>query len=168
MTVIESWQDNPDYIAALAGTVKEQLDQFSDRAPASTHILFSAHSVPVRYIEEGDPYLDQTKQTVRLVMERLGENRPHSLSFQSKVGPVKWLTPSTDETIRKLAAAGVQQLLLVPVSFVSEHIETLFELDILYRDVAKEVGLAEYRRVPALNTRPDFIASLAGLIQRAI
>jgi ferrochelatase len=101
-------------------------------------------------------------------MERLGEGRPHSLSFQSKVGPVKWLQPSTDETIRKLAASGVEQMLLVPVSFVSEHIETLFELDILYRNVAAEVGLAHYRRAPALNTRKDFIAALANLVQRAI
>lgn len=168
VTLIESWHDDPDYIAALAGTVKEQLDQFPDRAPASTHILFSAHSVPVRYIEEGDPYLEQTKQTVRLVMGRLGEGRPHSLSFQSKVGPVKWLQPSTDESIRKLAAEGVEQLLLVPVSFVSEHIETLFELDILYRDVAAEVGLKHYRRAPALNTRKDFIAALTNLVERAI
>jgi ferrochelatase len=101
-------------------------------------------------------------------MEMLGENRPHSLSFQSKVGPVKWLQPSTDATIRKLAASGVEQVLLVPVSFVSEHIETLFELDILYRDVAAEVGLAHYRRAPALNTRKDFIAALANLVERAV
>jgi ferrochelatase len=168
VTVIESWQDNPDYISALAETVREQFDHFPDRNPESTHIVFSAHSVPVRYIEEGDPYLDQTKQTVRLVMEMLGENRPHSLSFQSKVGPVKWLQPSTDATIRKLAASGVEQVLLVPVSFVSEHIETLFELDILYRDVAAEVGLAHYRRSPALNTRKDFIAALANLVERAV
>ena len=97
--------------------------------------------MPVSYIEEGDPYLDQTRQTVEMVMKRIGEDRPHSLSFQSKVGPVKWLRPSTDETIRQLAAEGVSQVLLVPVSFVSEHIETLYELDILYRQVAEEVGL---------------------------
>ncbi|HJZ66918.1 MAG TPA: ferrochelatase, partial [Blastocatellia bacterium] len=132
------------------------------------HIVFSAHSVPVRYIDEGDPYLDQTRETVRLVMEQLGNDRPHSLSFQSKVGPVKWLTPSTDETVRRLARECVSQVLLVPVSFVSEHIETLYELDILYRHVAEEVGIAEYRRVPALNCRPDFIDALASLVEKAI
>jgi ferrochelatase len=122
--------------------------------------------VPVRYIEEGDPYLDQIKETVESVMNRLGEDRPHSLSFQSKVGPVKWLRPSTDETIRKLGSEGISQVLLVPVSFVSEHIETLYELDILYRHVAKEVGIAHYRRVPALNCRTDFIEALATLVEK--
>ncbi|MGH9762088.1 MAG: ferrochelatase, partial [Blastocatellia bacterium] len=107
-------------------------------------------------------------RTVELVMERLGADRPHSLSVQSKVGPVKWLEPSTDQTIRRLAAEGVDQLLLVPVSFVSEHIETLYELDILYRDVAKEVGLPNYRRVPAMNTRQQFIDALVRLVVGAL
>ncbi|HKY05379.1 MAG TPA: ferrochelatase, partial [Blastocatellia bacterium] len=135
VSAICSWQDDPGYIAALARMIEGELAQFPD--PPRTHIVFSAHSVPVRYIEEGDPYLEQTEQTVRLVMDKIGAERPHHLSFQSKVGPVKWLQPSTDETIRRLARAGVSQALLVPVSFVSEHIETLYELDILYRDVAQ-------------------------------
>lgn len=168
MSVIEKWHDDPGYIDALTNSISEELSLFSDQDPALIHILFSAHSVPVRYIEEGDPYLDQTRETVRSVMERLGSNRPHSLSFQSKVGPVKWLRPSTDETIRSLAQGGVSQVLLVPVSFVSEHIETLYELDILYRDVAEEVGIAHYRRVPALNCRPDFVDALASLVQRSL
>lgn len=167
-SVISSWQDDPRYIAALARTISREFDQFPDRDPARTHIVFSAHSVPVRYIEEGDPYLEQTEHTVRLVMEQLGRERPHHLSFQSKVGPVKWLQPSTDETIRRLAREGASQLLLVPVSFVSEHIETLYELDILYRGVAEEVGLQHYRRVPALNCEPDFISALADLVERQL
>lgn len=168
LSVIESYQDDPGYIAALAETVSEQLRQFPDQDPSRTRIVFSAHSVPVRYIEEGDPYLEQTRQTVASVMERLGERRPHDLSFQSKVGPVKWLRPSTDETIRRLAREGVSQVLLVPVSFVSEHIETLYELDILYRNVADEVGIKHYRRAPALNARPDFISSLADLVEKRV
>jgi len=168
LSVIEGWHDDPSYIAALTAAIKEELIKFTDQGPSRIHIVFSAHSVPVRYIDEGDPYLDQTRETVRLVMEQLGNDRPHSLSFQSKVGPVKWLSPSTDETIRRLAREGVSQVLLVPVSFVSEHIETLYELDILYRHVAEEVGIAEYRRVPALNCRPDFIDALASLVEKAI
>jgi ferrochelatase len=124
--------------------------------------------VPVSYIENGDPYLDQTKQTVDLVMEKLGVHRPHTLSFQSKVGPVEWLTPATIETIPKLASEGVLQLMLVPVSFVSEHSETLYEMDILYRDVAAEAGITQYRRVPTMNCRPDFIDALAALVERAL
>jgi ferrochelatase len=168
LSVIQEWHDDPGYIAALTAAIREELIKVTDQEPSRTHIVFSAHSVPVRYIDEGDPYLDQTRETVRLVMEQLGSDRPHSLSFQSKVGPVKWLRPSTDETIRRLAREGVAQVLLVPVSFVSEHIETLYELDILYRHVAEEVGITEYRRVPALNCRPDFINALAGLVERAI
>ncbi len=168
VSVIESWQDDSRYINALARMVSEELALFPDQTPSGTHIVFSAHSVPVSYIKEGDPYLDQTRQTVGMVMKQVGEDRPYSLSFQSKVGPVKWLRPSTDETLRRLAAEGVSQVLLVPVSFVSEHIETLYELDILYRNVAEEVGLRHYRRVPALNCQPDFIDALANLVEREV
>ena len=167
-TVINSWQDEPRYVSALARTVSEELSQCVDPDPARTHILFSAHGVPVSYIEAGDPYLEQIRRTVECVMTELGPDRPHSLSFQSKVGPVKWLEPTTDQAVRKLAGEGVTQVLLVPVSFVSEHIETLYELDILYRNVASEVGIAHYRRAPALNCRPDFIEALASLVERAI
>jgi ferrochelatase len=168
VTMICSWEDDPHYIDSLAATVREELSKFPDQNPARAHIVFSAHSVPVRYIEEGDPYLEQTRQTVRLVMERLGADRPHTLSFQSKVGPVKWLEPATNETIPRLAREGVSQMLLVPVSFVSEHSETLYEMDILYGHLAEESGVAHYRRAPALNCRPDFIEALASLVEKAV
>jgi ferrochelatase len=167
-SVICSWEDDPNYIAAMAAGVSEMLARFPDQDPARTHILFSAHSVPVRYIKEGDPYLDQTRRTVELIMGRIGGDRPHTLSFQSKVGPVEWLTPATDATIRRLAGEGVSQLLLVPVSFVSEHSETLYEMDLLYGDLAREAGIAHYLRVPTMNCRPDFIAALASLVERAV
>jgi ferrochelatase len=167
-SVICSWQTDANYIQALARMIKEELARLADQEPQNTTIVFSAHSVPVRYIEEGDPYLEYTRQTVKLVMEQIGSARPHTLSFQSKVGPVKWLRPSTEEAIRKLAGEGVSQMLLVPISFVSEHIETLYELDILYKNVADEVGIKEYARVPALNCRADFIAALADLVQREL
>jgi ferrochelatase len=168
VSVVNDYHDDARYIDALAATILEELSTYPDHHPGDTHIVFSAHSVPVSYIENGDPYLDQTRRTVELVMERIGPGRPYSLSFQSKVGPVKWLGPSTDETIRTLAAGGTRQVLLVPVSFVSEHIETLYELDILYRDVAREVGLPGYKRVPAMNCRQDFIDALASLVQKAL
>jgi len=167
-SVICSFEADSNYIEAMAAAAREELAFFPDQDPSQTHILFSAHSVPVRYIDEGDPYLDHTKRTVELVMERLGTQRPHTLSFQSKVGPVEWLTPATNETIQKLARQGVSQLMLVPVSFVSEHSETLYEMDILYRDVAAEAGIANYRRVPTMNCRADFIEALATLVERAL
>lgn len=167
-SVICSWEADASYIEAMASAALEELACFPDQDPSQTHILFTAHGVPVRYIDEGDPYLDHTKRTVELVMERLGVHRPNTLSFQSKVGPVEWLTPATSETIPKLARSGVSQLMLVPVSFVSEHSETLYEMDILYRDAAAEAGITQFRRVPTMNCRADFIDALAGLVQRAL
>lgn len=167
-SVICSYEADANYVEAMAAAAREELAHFPDQDPSKTHILFSAHSVPVRYIDEGDPYLDQTKRTVELVMERLGTHRPHTLSFQSKVGPVEWLTPATNVTIPRLAREGVSQLMLVPVSFVSEHSETLYEMDILYRDAAATAGVAHYRRVPTMNCRADFIEALATLVQRAL
>jgi ferrochelatase len=167
-SVVCSWEADPNYIEAMAAAAREELSCFPDQDPTRTHILFSAHSVPVRYIDEGDPYLDQTKQTVELIMNRLGPHRPHTLSFQSKVGPVEWLSPATNETIPRLASEGVSQLMLVPVSFVSEHSETLYEMDILYRDVAAEAGIAHYRRVPTMNCRTDFIEALATIVEGAL
>jgi ferrochelatase len=163
---ITRWFDYEPYIQALAEQIKTELAQFPD--PANVHLLFSAHSVPQSYIERGDPYLRHTEETVRLVSEALGNAYPPHLSFQSKVGPVKWLEPATEQMIRDLHAQGVEQLLMIPISFVSEHIETLYELDILYKKVAEEIGLSQYRRVPAFNTDARFIRALADLVSSKI
>jgi ferrochelatase len=166
ISVVCSYEDDEGYIAALAASVAEKLAEFPD--PDGAHILFSAHSIPVSYVKQGDPYLEHTERTVELVMQRLGKHRPYTLSFQSKVGPVEWLTPATDATVRRLAGEGVEQLLMVPVSFVSEHSETLYEMDILYGELAQEVGIKHYLRVPTMNCRTDFIDALARLVERAI
>jgi ferrochelatase len=163
---ITRWFDYEPYIQALAEQIKTELAQFPD--PANVHLLFSAHSVPQSYIERGDPYLRHTEETVRLVSAALGNDYPTHLSFQSKVGPVKWLEPATEQMIRDLHAQDVEQLLMIPISFVSEHIETLYELDILYKQVAEEIGLTQYRRVPAFNTDPRFIRALADLVSSKI
>ncbi len=165
-SVVCSYEDDEGYISALAASVAEKLAEFPD--PDRAHILFSAHSIPVSYVKQGDPYLEQTERTVELVMQRLGKDRPYTLSFQSKVGPVEWLSPATDATVRRLASEGVEQLLMVPVSFVSEHSETLYEMDILYGELAQEVGIKHYLRVPTVNCRADFIDALASLVERAI
>ncbi len=165
---ITYWFRNEAYIATLAAQIKEEIAKFPDANPANVHLLFSAHSIPQSYVERGDPYLRHTEETVRLVMEKLGKCSPSHLSFQSKVGPVKWLRPSTEEKIRELYASGVNQLLMIPISFVSEHSETLYELDIQYKIVADEIGLKEYRRVPAFNSDPRFISALADLVEGRI
>jgi protoporphyrin/coproporphyrin ferrochelatase len=161
---IPQWHTHETYIRALAEQISGEIGKFPDPDPRRVHLLFSAHSVPQSYIERGDPYLQHIEETVRLVSEGLGDLSPVHLSFQSKVGPVKWLEPSTDAKLRELASKGVEQVLAIPVSFVSDHIETLYELDILYKHLADEIGIKTYRRVPALNCNPTFINSLADLV----
>ncbi|MBS1812046.1 MAG: ferrochelatase [Acidobacteria bacterium] len=165
---VTRWYNHAPYINTLAEQIKAEIAQFPDPDPRKVHLLFSAHSVPQSYIERGDPYLRHTQETVRLVSEALGNVSPTSLSFQSKVGPVKWLEPATDQKIRDLRSSGVEQLLMIPISFVSEHIETLYELDILYKKLADEIGVPHYRRVPAFNTDVRFIMALADLVSEKV
>lgn len=157
---IDSFYNNPGYINALEEKIKEGLAQFHPLA--DVELLFSAHSLPQSFIDEGDPYLGHVKESVRLVMERF--KLPHHLSFQSRAGPVKWLEPSTDDMLKKLADSGVKNLLVVPLSFVSDHIETLHEIDIEYSKKAWELGIAKFERMPSLNSSPTFIAALAQMV----
>ncbi len=161
---ITRWYDQREYISVVARQIEQEIAHFPEPRPQRVHLLFSAHSVPRSYIERGDPYLYQTEETVRLVCAKLGNSAPFSLSFQSKVGPVKWLEPSTDSALKQLRESGVDQVLTIPISFVSDHIETLYELDILYRKRAEELGFKSYRRVPALNCEPEFIRALATMV----
>jgi ferrochelatase len=161
---ITRWHLHPTYLDAFVRQIVAEIAKFPDSTPSRVHLLFSAHSVPESYITNGDPYLRQTEETVRSISARLGDQYPTHLCFQSKVGPVKWLEPSTDQCLRDLRAKGVEQVLMIPISFVSDHIETLYELDILYRKVAEDIGLRAYRRVPSFNCDPNFIGALADLV----
>jgi protoporphyrin/coproporphyrin ferrochelatase len=161
---IDRFYDHPLYIRALAERIEEGLARFTARS--EVELVFSAHSLPQSFIDQGDPYLSHIEETVRLVMERLGEV-DHHLAFQSRAGPVKWLEPSTEEMLRHLAAHGSKNLLMVPLSFVSDHIETLYEIDIQYAEEAKALGVENFRRSPSLNDAPLFIDCLADLIRKA-
>ncbi len=163
VSFIKGFHDHPLYIKSVAGTVSEGLAGFPPGEEVT--LLFSAHSLPVSFIESGDPYLSQVEETVRLVMEGFPGIR-HELAFQSKAGPVKWLEPSTEESIARLAESGCRNLLVVPISFVCDHIETLYEIDITYTALARERGIVNFRRAPSLNTDPLFIECLAELVVR--
>jgi protoporphyrin/coproporphyrin ferrochelatase len=166
-TVIRSWYQQPGYLQAMAQLVATELDQFPN--PDNVHIFFSAHGVPVSYVEEaGDPYQKEIEECTTLIMQTLNRPNPHTLAYQSRVGPVEWLKPYTEDAITELADEGVKEMLVVPISFVSEHIETLQEIDIEYRELAEESGIEDFRRVPALNTHPVFIDALAELVVNAI
>lgn len=164
MSYVRQFFDHPLYIAALAEKIEQGLASFSDRS--SVQLVFSAHGLPQSFIDSGDPYLDHIQTTVRLVMERFKEVN-HHLAFQSRAGPVKWLEPSTEEMIRKLGESGCKSLLMVPLSFVSDHIETLYEIDIQYREEAAALGISDFRRTESLNTSPAFIQCLAELVRGA-
>jgi protoporphyrin/coproporphyrin ferrochelatase len=129
-------------------------------------LLFSAHGLPQKFIDRGDPYLEDTEKTRRGILERLRVPNRHVLGFQSRTGPVKWIGPGTEEKLRELGKEGVREVLLVPLSFVSDHIETLYEVDMLFADEAKAAGITDYRRPEALNTHPLFIESLARQVER--
>jgi len=162
VSYIRQFYDHPLYIEALAERIEQELAGFSDRS--RVQVFFSAHSLPQSFIAEGDPYLDHIQATVRLVMERF-EGVAHHLAFQSRAGPVKWLEPSTQDKLKELANRGHREILMVPLSFVSDHIETLHEIDIEYREEAQKLGITDFRRMESLNSSPTFIRCLAELVR---
>jgi ferrochelatase len=162
--IVRSWETHAPYIDALAETVREGIEAVTASGGEQPALLFSAHSLPVRFIEEGDPYLDQVRATVSAVVDRLGWDGSWRLAFQSRTGPVRWLTPSTPDALEAIASEGHHRVVVVPVSFVSDHIETLEELDVQYGEVAATLGITDYVRTAGLNVRPRFIAALASLV----
>jgi ferrochelatase len=156
---IRSWEAFPPYVSALAECVAEGLAGL----PGGT-VLFSAHGLPVKLVEQGDPYLGHVQSTVAAVMAHL-PGVPHRLAFQSRTGPVRWLEPSVADELAALAGQGVKRVVVVPVSFVSDHIETLHEIDVEYGELARTLGFEAFRRSPSLNTRPSFVRALAQLVR---
>ncbi|MEL6856644.1 MAG: ferrochelatase, partial [Cyanobacteria bacterium J06607_13] len=166
-TLIESWYSRPGYVNSMAELIRTELDKLPN--PNEAHIFFSAHGVPVSYVEEfGDPYQREIEHCTDLIMQALGRSNQYTLAYQSRVGPIEWLQPYTEDAIAQLAEKGVSDLVVVPISFVSEHIETLQEIDIEYREIAEEEGIEGFHRVPALDTHAGFIADLADMVEEAL
>jgi len=162
-TLIPSWYDYPGYVKAMAYLMIKELNKCEN--PDNVQIFFSAHGVPKSYVEEaGDPYQQEIEACTRAIMTELNRPNPHVLAYQSRVGPVEWLQPYTEDALNSLGAKGVKDILVVPISFVSEHIETLQEIDIEYKEIAHEAGIKNFYRVPALNTEPIFIEALSNLV----
>ena len=163
VTLIRQWYEQPDYQNAIVETVRAEANKLPDPDPAHFELLFSAHGLPKKIVAEGDPYEQQVRATYDAVCARLGW--PHTtLCYQSRVGPLEWLRPYTDDVVREKAAAGVKQMLVYPIAFVSDHVETLFELGITYAELARSRGIEHYRVVPALNNHPRFIEALRSLV----
>jgi ferrochelatase len=164
--LIETFYEDPAYLDSVVAAINGCLSGGEDLADLD--MVFSAHSVPVAIIEAGDPYQRQIERTVDLVWERGGWPARRHTCYQSKVGASKWLQPSMHQMVKNLAAAGSKHLLVVPISFVSDHVETLHEIDIEHREQARGLGIEDYRMVPGLNDSPDFIRALAGLVGHAL
>ena len=154
---IRSWPEEQDYIACLVARVQAGLAKFDGTA----QVVYSAHSLPQKFIDEGDPYVEEIRKTIAAVERKTGQQG--RLCFQSRSGPVKWLEPSTPDMLRQLAAEGCKNILMVPIAFVSDHIETLYEIDMLYKDMAQGLGM-RLESTPGLNDDPQFIAALRKLI----
>jgi ferrochelatase len=161
---IRSYPTQPDFLAAHADLIQAALRTFPNPRAESVHLLFSAHSIPEKLVTElGDTYKQEVEASSAGIVTALGWKGPWSLAWQSRLGPVKWLEPSTVDALRALGAQGVRQVLVVPVAFVTDHIETLSEIDIEFKEVAEEAGIKEFRRTPGLNAHPLFIKALAAV-----
>ncbi|MCI5142641.1 MAG: ferrochelatase [Candidatus Electrothrix sp. ATG1] len=155
----------PEYIDVLVSRIREGLALFADDEQEAVQLVYSAHSLPKKFIDQGDPYVNEIKRTIAVVEERIG--RQGKLCFQSRSGPVEWLEPGTPDMLQQLAEEGRKNILMVPIAFVSDHIETLYEIDMLYRDQAAELGM-RLESTRGLNDDPQFIQALRTLVLRAM
>jgi protoporphyrin/coproporphyrin ferrochelatase len=167
-SLIDRWFDHPGFIDAMAHSVEVGLEAYPAAERAGVLLLFSAHSLPLHVINRGDPYPHEIAASMHAVLRRLSLPNPYLLTYQSEVGPVKWLGPSTEKTLRQLGRQGQKNVLVVPVAFTSDHIETLSEIDLEYGELAREYGIRGFHRAPALNDDPVFLDALADIVHRRL
>ena len=168
LNTVTHWPDHPEYISLLRTSVDEALSlaqSDGDDMTGKIHIVFSAHSLPMKIVERGDPYADDVARTVEAVTQ--GLRQPWTLAYQSRNGRMPWLKPYLDDELKRLGREGVETVIVVPISFVSDHIETLFELDRLYRDVARKHGIKNYYRARCFNDNPRFPRVLQSIVMEA-
>ncbi|MFP4529387.1 MAG: ferrochelatase [Candidatus Kapaibacterium sp.] len=163
-SIIPDFRNHPAYLAACAGIINSHLCTSDLSNARKTALIFSAHSIPQKISDEGDPYLWQTRQSVSGIMQLLESPVEHYLSFQSKAGPSKWLEPDTEGLVAELGSHGCETMIMFPVSFTADNLETLYEMDILFKNIALKSGVKKFIRIPALNTDPLFIKCLYQII----
>lgn len=163
--VVNDFHRHPLYIAAVTERINEAFHGLP--SPEKVHLVFSAHGLPISLVDQGDPYQKQIETTVQLVLEEGKWPNPHTLCYQSRVGRQKWLEPSLVNTIASLARGGTQSMLVIPISFVTEHIETLHEINIEAREEAESLGVKDFHVTRALDDSPIFVRALADLVTQA-
>ena len=159
---VRDWHDNGDYIRLLKKYIDNAISPLVNEN--ETRLMFSAHAVPVKLVQSGDPYVSQIETTARLA----GGNFNFILSYQSRTGPVKWVEPDSIDVVRRYGQEGTINLVVVPISFVSDHIETLYELDIELKEIAQGAGIKNFVRVSAFNDDPEFIRMLSDLVRENV
>lgn len=168
LTVIRSWHDHRSYLALQAGLITEMLERLPRSKRANAAVLFSAHGLPQKLIARGDPYRDEVQRTVADLLDLIPYKIDARLGYQSRTGPIHWIGPDTRDVIREFANEGRDSLSLVPISFVSDHIETLYEADILLREASTTAGISEYQRSAVFNDMPEVGPMLADIVADCI
>lgn len=167
--IVEWWYDHPQFIAAWCFSIKRALDKFEEKIRQQVPILFTAHGLPESFVRERkDPYPKQIKESAEKIMTYLGGTNPSYLSYQSKVGPIEWLKPSTIEFVKELALKGTKNLILVPISFLTDHIETLYEIDLEIIPVAKQAGMEQAVCCEALIHTPYLKKALEEILLKKL
>ncbi|MBV8203751.1 MAG: ferrochelatase [Candidatus Eremiobacteraeota bacterium] len=167
VVTVDEYCDAPRFVEAVADVTARALRAFAT-PPEQVHLIFSAHGLPMSYIEEGDPYEAHVQRSVAAVQAVLRHPGPIHTSYQSKLGPQRWLEPASDALLRELGEQGAKAVCMVPIAFVSEHVETLNEIDIQYGDIAKRSGIAEFHRACAVKCHPAYIRCLADQTEKAL
>jgi ferrochelatase len=165
---ISRWSEDEGYIGCLVWRLKRAIRKIPPELQGETLVLYAAHGTPISFVRRGDPYLAELQACVQLVEAQAAHGLPHRLAFQSRVGPVTWTKPYLDKVLQALPQEGIRSVVIVPLSFVSDHVETLYELDIQMRTLAERVGIQSYLRAESLNADPDFLAVLASLAASAL
>ncbi len=166
VSFIRQWFEQPDYQRAIIESLRREAAAFPDPDPTRIEVLFSAHGLPRKIADRGDPYEQHIRATYDALRAQLGW--PHTtLCYQSRVGPLEWLRPYAEDVIREKAATGTKQMLVYPIAFVSDHVETLYELGMTYAELARMRGITHYRVCPALNDDPSLIQALRRLVLTA-
>ncbi len=165
---IAHWYDDPDYHAALGRRILACRERLAGEEGVG--LLLVAHSVPERFVLRGDPYVEQVEKTVTGILDVLGRETsahlPWLLAYQSQVGPIRWVGPTVSQALEAMLGDGIRSVIVAPVSFVSDHLETLYDIDLLYRRQAIEMGFQRFERTESLNASDDFVDLLAGLVIR--